>query len=64
MGIWFFEYPSTRFWTEYLRKRVFDFNMKVYHALFLKAFATWLTADPINVMMDIIDMLPKIMLFL
>ena len=60
MGIWFLEYLTIQFRTGHVRIRVFDFNMKVQHALILKAFCHMATTEPVNVMMDIINMLPKI----
>ena len=58
------EYLTTPFRKGHVRIRVFDFNMKAQRTLFPKDLTTWLTREPFNVLMDIINMLPKILLFL
>ena len=64
MGIWFLAYLKTPIRKGHVRIRVFDFNMKAQRALFPKDLTTWLTREPVNVLIYIIIMLPQILLFL
>ena len=61
MGIRFLAYLTTPFRKGHDRIRVFDFNIKAQRALFPKDLPTWLTREPVDILMDIIIILPKIL---